>query len=31
VAVIVVMYIVSGEVAKRLFYRRFEPTGAGHA
>jgi hypothetical protein len=31
VAVIVVMYIVLGEVVKRIFYRHFEPTGAGHA
>jgi hypothetical protein len=31
VAVIVVTCIVSGEVAKRIFYRHFEPNGAGHA
>ena len=28
-AVIVAMYIVSGEIAKRVFYRHFEPTRAG--
>ena len=31
VAVIVAMYIISGELAKRIFYRHFEPTRAGHA
>src|SRR5271169_6498787 len=29
VAIIVAMYIVSGEIAKRVFYRRFEPSRAG--
>jgi Mg2+-importing ATPase len=28
VAVIVTMYIVSGELAKRIFYRHFDPTRA---
>ncbi|MBZ5586974.1 MAG: magnesium-translocating P-type ATPase [Acidobacteriia bacterium] len=30
VAVIVVMYILSGEAAKHIFYRHFEPTHADH-
>ena len=31
VAVIVAMYILSGELVKRIFYRHFEPARAGHA
>jgi len=31
VAVIVALYVVSGELAKRIFYRHFEPTDAGRA
>jgi len=31
VAVIVAMYVISGELAKRFFYRHFEPTRAGNA
>jgi Mg2+-importing ATPase len=30
VAVIVAMYIISGELAKRIFYRHFEPARASH-
>jgi Mg2+-importing ATPase len=31
VALIVALYIVAGELAKRIFYRHFEPTGGGRA